>query len=301
MTASLPAANAPSAHLPAAGTPEVHGYFHQPTGSVSYLVVDPATRRAAVVDAVLDFDQASGRTATDYADHLVAEVERLGLAVEWILETHCHADHLSAAPYLREKLGGRIAIGEHIAEVQRIFAQVYNLAPPDRAGFDRLFAEGERFAIGGIEARVMHTPGHTPACITYVIGDAAFCGDTLFMPDYGTARCDFPGGSAATLYRSIRRILDLPPATRIFTAHDYQPGGRPPAWVSTVGQQRRCNKHVRDGIAEAEFVAMRKARDATLAMPQLLWPSVQVNMNAGRLPRAESNGKSYLKLPLNAV
>lgn len=292
------AATAPSAP---ANSPDVTGYFHQQTGSISYVVADPATRRAAVVDAVLDFDQASGRTATQFADHLIDVVRGAGLTVDWILETHCHADHLSAAPYLRDKLGGKIAIGQHIADVQRIFAQVYNVDLPDTKGFDRLFAEGDTFKIGRIDAKVMHTPGHTPACVSYVVGDAVFCGDTLFMPDYGTARCDFPGGSASTLYRSIRRILALPRATRIFTAHDYQPEGRPPAWASTVGQQLACNKHVRDGIDEAQFVAMRQARDATLAMPQLLWPSVQVNMNAGRLPKAESNGKSYLKLPLNAV
>ncbi|MBL8707309.1 MAG: MBL fold metallo-hydrolase [Rhodospirillales bacterium] len=284
-----------------ADQPDVTGFFHKQTGSITYVVADPATKRAAIVDSVLDFDQAAGRTATVFADAVAEHVRQRGLTVDWLLETHCHADHLSAAPHLRSRLGGQVAIGNHIDEVQRIFSRLYNIDLPALMGFDRLFAEGDTFKIGGIEGRVMHTPGHTPACVTYVIGDAAFCGDTLFMPDYGTARCDFPGGSAETLYRSIRRILDLPEDTRIFTAHDYQPDGRPPAWTSTVGQQRRANKHVRDGVSEAEFVQMRKARDATLSMPQLLWPSVQVNINAGQMPRAEGNGLIYLKVPINAV
>ena len=281
--------------------PDVTGFFHKQTGSITYVVADPATKRAAVVDSVLDFDQAAGRTTTVFADRIADHVRQRGQTVEWLLETHCHADHLSAAPHLRDRLGGQVAIGANIGEVQRIFSRLYNIDLPELKGFDRLFAEGDRFKIGSLEARVMHTPGHTPACVTYVIGDAAFCGDTLFMPDYGTARCDFPGGSAETLYRSIRRILDLPADTRIFTAHDYQPDGRPPAWASTVGQQRRANKHVRDGIGEEEFVAMRQARDKTLAMPQLLWPSVQVNINAGQMPQAEGNGLVYLKIPINAV
>jgi glyoxylase-like metal-dependent hydrolase (beta-lactamase superfamily II) len=281
--------------------PEVTGFFHQPTSSISYVVADPAARRGAVIDAVLDFDQAAGRTATDFADAICAFVEKSGLRIDWVLETHAHADHLSASQHVKARLGGRIGIGEHIRAVQQCFAKLYNIACPGTDGFDHLFKDGERFAIGSLQADVMHTPGHTPACVSYRVGDAVFCGDTLFMPDYGTARCDFPGGSAETLYRSIRRILDLPVETRVCCAHDYQPGGRPPAWISTVGQQRLTNKHVRDGVSEAEFVRMRRARDATLGMPQLLWPSVLVNIDAGRLPRAEGNGLSYLKLPLNAV
>jgi glyoxylase-like metal-dependent hydrolase (beta-lactamase superfamily II) len=281
--------------------PEVTGFFHQPTSSISYVVADPAARRGAVIDAVLDFDQAAGRTATDFADAICAFVEKSGLRIDWVLETHAHADHLSASQHVKARLGGRIGIGEHIRAVQQCFAKLYNIACPGTDGFDHLFKDGERFAIGSLQADVMHTPGHTPACVSYRVGDAVFCGDTLFMPDYGTARCDFPGGSAETLYRSIRRILDLPAETRVCCAHDYQPGGRPPAWISTVGQQRLTNKHVRDGVSEAEFVRMRRARDATLGMPQLLWPSVLVNIDAGRLPRAEGNGLSYLKLPLNAV
>lgn len=280
--------------------PQVTGFFHQPTGSISYVVADPASRRAAIIDPVLDFDHAAGRTATTFADRLWRHVEATRLTVEWILETHVHADHLSAADYLKGKLGARTGIGEHVKTVQRCFAGLYNFPLPDGNVFDRLFTEGEHFAIGELAASVMHTPGHTPACVTYVIGDAVFCGDTIFMPDYGTARCDFPGGSAETLYRSIRRLLDLPPATRVYCGHDYQPGGRGPAWQSTVAQQRACNKHVRDGVAEAEFASMRRARDATLSMPALIWPSIQVNIRAGRLPLAEGNGIAYLKMPLNA-
>ena len=278
--------------------PDVTGLYHQPTSTITYLVVDPATRRAAIVDSVLDFEQCSGRTSTQSADALVERVKVAGLTVEWILETHCHADHLSAAPYLRTKLGGKIAIGDHIDEVQRTFARIYNIDPPEADGFDHLFADGERFRIGTLDAEVMHTPGHTPACISYRIGDAVFCGDTLFMPDFGTARCDFPGGSAETLYRSIRRILSLPPETRVFTGHDYQPEGRPAAWASTVAQQRQSNRHVRDGIDEAAFVKMRQARDSTLAMPQLLWPSVQVNIRAGNFPPPDANGTVYLRIPI---
>lgn len=281
--------------------PDVTGFFHQPTGSVSYVLADPATRRGAVIDAVLDFDQAAGRTSTAFADAICAHVEKAGLAIDWVLETHAHADHLSAAQHVKRRLGGRLAIGEHIRDVQQCFARLYNIACPGTDGFDHLFKDGERFKIGALDADVMHTPGHTPACLSYHVGDAVFCGDTLFMPDYGTARCDFPGGSAETLYRSIRRLLALPAETRIFCGHDYQPGGRPAAWASTVGQQRAANKHVRDGVSEADFARMRRERDATLGMPQLLWPSVLVNIDAGRLPRAEGNGLSYLKLPLNAL
>ena len=281
--------------------PSITGFFHAPTGSVAYVVADPATGRAAAIDAVLDFDQASARTSTQAADEICAFVKRENLTVDWILETHAHADHLSAAQVLKKRLSGVIAIGEHIAEVQRAFAPLYGMSVPPPEVFDRRFAEGERFKIGGLEAEVMHTPGHTPACISYLIGDAVFCGDTLFMPDYGTARCDFPGGSAETMYRSIRRLLALPPATRVFVGHDYPPEGRGPAWESTVAQHRAGNKHVRDGVSEKEFAEMRRKRDATLSMPALIWPSIQVNIQAGRLPEPDRNGLVYLKLPLNAL
>ena len=282
-------------------SPTVAGFFHPQTGTVSYVVSDPATRRAAIVDSVLDFDHASGRTSTQSADAIAAHVTGLGLKVDWILETHAHADHLSAAQTLRRSLGGTIAIGEHIAEVQRTFAALYGTPVPSPQVFDRRFADGERFKIGSLEAEVMHTPGHTPACVSYRIGDAVFCGDTVFMPDYGTARCDFPGGSAETLYRSIRRLLALPPETRVFVGHVYPAEGAQPQWEATVAQHRAANKHVRDGVAEADFVKMRRERDATLAMPQLIWPSLQVNIQAGKLPAPDKNGLVYLKLPLNAL
>lgn len=281
--------------------PTVVGFFHAPTGTVSYVVSDSAARRAAVIDAVLDFDQPSGRTSTKSAEAVAAHVEERKLTVDWILETHAHADHLSAAQFLRKRLGGKIAIGEHIAEVQRTFAALYGIPQPTPEVFDRRFADGERFMIGGIEAEVMHTPGHTPACVSYRVGDAVFCGDTLFMPDYGTARCDFPGGSAETLYRSIHRLLSLPPETRVFVGHVYPAEGEKPAWEATVARHRAGNKHVRDGVTEAEFAQMRRTRDATLAMPQLLWPSIQVNIQAGQLPAPDKNGLAYLKLPLNAL
>lgn len=284
--------------------PDVTAFFDEATFTVSYIVVDPATRAAAIVDSVLDFDPNSGRTSKASADRLIDAVRERGLAVEWILETHVHADHLSAAPYLKEKLGGRIGIGEHVRQVQKVFKGLFNAEPgfaPDGHQFDHLFGDGERFRIGTLEAKAMHTPGHTPADLTYVIGDAAFMGDTLFMPDFGTARTDFPGGDARTLYRSVRRILDLPPATRLFTGHDYAPGGRPFAWESTVAEQRKLNVHVHDGVAEDEFVALRTARDATLDMPRLILPSVQVNMRAGHMPPPEANGVSYLKLPIDRL
>jgi glyoxylase-like metal-dependent hydrolase (beta-lactamase superfamily II) len=284
--------------------PEVHGFFDQGTNTISYIVADPATRRAAIIDSVLDFDAKSGRTRTDSADRIVAEIGRLGLAVDWILETHAHADHLSAAPYVQQKVGGRIAIGEQITEVQKTFKTIFNLErgfTADGRQFDHLFADGEGFHIGRIEGHVMHTPGHTPACVTYLIGDAAFVGDTLFMPDYGTARCDFPGGCARQLYRSIRKILALPPATRLFVCHDYMPGGRPVKWETTVAEQRARNLHVHDSISEDEFVAMRTARDKTLDMPALIVPSVQINIRAGHLPPAEDNGIRYVKVPLNVL
>lgn len=281
--------------------PIVDGFFHAPTGTVSYVVADPATLRAAVIDSVLDFDQAAGRTSTPAAEAIARHVEERGFKIDWVLETHAHADHLSAAQFLRQRLGGQIAIGEHIAEVQRTFARLYDIPQPPPQVFDRRFADGERFKIGAIEAEVTHTPGHTPACVSYRVGDAVFCGDTLFMPDYGTARCDFHGGSAETLYRSIRRLLALPLETRVLVGHVYPAEGQKPAWESTVAEQRRANKHVRDGVGEAEFAAMRRARDATLGMPQLLWPSLQVNIRAGQLPQPDNNGLVYLKLPLNAL
>lgn len=284
--------------------PDVKGFYDSATSTISYVVADPETRHAAIVDSVLDFDVKAGRTRTKSADDLIAYVKGQRLTVDWLLETHAHADHLSAAPYLKEKLGGRIAIGEHIKTVQQTFKKVFNAEPgfaTDGRQFDHLFKDGEKFRIGNLEGVVMHTPGHTPACLTYVIGNSAFIGDTLFMPDYGTARCDFPGGDAATLYRSIRRVLSLPPETRLFMCHDYQPGGRPVKWQTTVAEERAGNIHVRDGVGEAEFVAMRTARDKTLEMPVLILPAVQINMRAGRFPPPDDNGVSYLKLPLNLL
>jgi glyoxylase-like metal-dependent hydrolase (beta-lactamase superfamily II) len=257
------------------------------------------------VDPVLDYDPKSGRTATDSADKLIEFLRVEKLKVEWILETHAHADHLTAAPYLREKVGGRTAIGEHIKTVQAIFAKVFNFETDfrtDGSQFDHLFKDGETFSIGALEGRVLHTPGHTPACLTYLIGDAGFVGDTLFMPDYGTARCDFPGGDAATLYRSIHKLFALPEATRLFMCHDYMAPGRDAyAWETTVGDEKAKNIHVGGGATEADFVRMRTERDATLSMPVLILPSVQVNIRAGQFPPPESNGVSYLKIPLNAL
>jgi len=286
------------------GKPEVVAFFDPATSTVSYIVGDPEARACAVVDPVLDFDPKSGRTSTVSADALIARVRELGWTVEWILETHAHADHLSAAPHVKQALGGRIAIGEHIRAVQKVFGDLFNFEKeflPDGSQFDRLFADGDRFSIGGLEAEVLHTPGHTPACVTYRVGDAAFVGDTLFMPDYGTARCDFPGGDAATLYRSIRRVLSLPDETRLFLCHDYQPGGREPRWETTVAEEKAKNLHVREGVSEADFVALREARDATLEMPVLILPSVQVNVRAGQLPPPEDNGTRYLKLPIDKL
>jgi glyoxylase-like metal-dependent hydrolase (beta-lactamase superfamily II) len=283
--------------------PDVAAFFDEDTFTVSYLVSDPKTRRAAIIDSVLDFDQASGRTKHISADKIIAHVEKTGLQVEWVLETHVHADHVSAGDTLKQKLGGRSAIGEHVRIVQNAFARIFNTGPgfsPDGTQFDRLFRDGETFQIGDLEARVLHTPGHTPACITYVIGDAAFVGDTLFMPDYGTARCDFPGGNPAELYRSIRKLFTLPPETRVFLCHDYKAPGRDTyRWETTIAEQRAKNVHIHEGISEAEFVAMRTDRDKTLSMPKLILPSVQINMRAGTLPEPESNGVRYLKLPVD--
>jgi glyoxylase-like metal-dependent hydrolase (beta-lactamase superfamily II) len=284
--------------------PEVTALFDEATNTVSYIVADPSTRSAAIVDSVLDFDQKSGRTATASADRLIEAVRERGLTVEWILETHIHADHLSAAPFLKEKVGGRVGIGEHIRQVQQVFKSLFNMEPAfvtDGRQFDQLFTDGERFRIGTLEAQALHTPGHTPADMTYVIGDAAFIGDTLFMPDHGTARADFPGGDARTLYRSVRRILNLPPETRLFTGHDYAPGGRGYAWESTVAEQRASNVQAHEGVTEDEFVALRAARDAKLDVPKLILPSVQVNLRGGRLPPPEDNGVRYLKIPIDRL
>ena len=278
--------------------PNIQAFFDPATWTVTYVVHDGAS--AAIIDSVLDYEPKSGRTATRSAERVAEFVRSRGLKVQWILETHAHADHLSAAPYLRAHLGGRIAIGERIREVQAIFREVFNLEK-ELPAFDHLFADGERFAIGALEAEAMHVPGHTPADMAYRIGDALFVGDTLFMPDVGTARADFPGGDARTLHRSIRRLLALPRETRIFVCHDYPPQGRAPRWETTVGKQRAANIHVRDGVSEDEFVAMRTARDRTLEMPTLILPSIQVNIRAGELPLPEANGRSYLKIPLNAL
>jgi glyoxylase-like metal-dependent hydrolase (beta-lactamase superfamily II) len=284
--------------------PEVHAFFDEASHTFSYVAWDPASGRAAVFDSVLDYDAASGRTGHASADALIAFVRAQGLDVDWVIDTHVHADHLSAAPYVQAQLGGRLGIGEHIREVQDTFGQLFNAGPGfrrDGSQFDHLFKDGERYMIGGIEAVALHTPGHTPACMTHRVGDAAFVGDTLFMPDYGTARCDFPGGDARTLYRSIQRIFSLPQETRVFLCHDYKPAGRDVfVHETTVGAERRDNIHVHDGIGEDDFVRMRNARDASLAVPALLLPAVQVNMRAGQLPPAEDNGVRYLKIPLDA-
>jgi glyoxylase-like metal-dependent hydrolase (beta-lactamase superfamily II) len=284
--------------------PRVTAFFDKDTFTVTYVVAEPDGPACAVVDAVLDFDPKSGRTSTRSADLVADFMMREGLRLEWILETHAHADHLTAAPHLRERLGGLVAIGEDIVRVQETFARLFNFEAgfrSDGSQFDRLWRDGERFAIGGLEAKVLATPGHTPDSVTYLVGDAAFVGDTLFMPDYGTARCDFPGGDPRMLYRSIRRILALPPETRLFMCHDYGPNGRPYAWETTVAEERAKNVHVREGMGEEEFVKLRTDRDRTLPTPALLLPAVQVNIRAGRFPPPEANGVSYLKLPLNAL
>lgn len=288
--------------------PYVEGFFDSETHTVSYLVLDKTTRQCALIDSVLDFDPKSGRTTTTSADKLMARVLELEAKVQWILETHVHADHLTAAPYLKEKLGGTIGIGSQIATVQEVFGTLFNTGgemPRDGSQFDHLFVNDESFTIGTLQCHALHTPGHTPACMTYVISDgqetAAFVGDTLFMPDYGTARCDFPGGNAHTLFRSINKVLSLPANTLLYTCHDYQPGGREVQFSSTVAEQRADNVHVRNGISEEAFVAMRTQRDASLDMPTLILPSVQVNMRAGHFPEPESNGTCYLKIPLNRL
>ena len=283
--------------------PTIQSFFDPDTATVTHIVSDPVTRRAAIIDSVLDYDPKSGRTSHASADKVIEHVRQAGLTVAWLLETHAHADHLSAAPYLKAQLGGQMGIGRHICDVQAVFKKLFNAPDMNTEGaeFDHLFEDGEVFQIGAIDVRVMHTPGHTPACLTYVMGQHAFIGDTLFMPDYGSARCDFPGGDAATLYRSIQKVLALAPETQLHLCHDYPPAGRAPAWVATVRQEREKNIHVHDGISEAEFVSVRTARDKTLAMPELLLPSVQVNVRAGQLPPPEDNGVRYLKIPINVL
>lgn len=285
--------------------PDVTAFFDEGTNTISYVVRDPAGSACAVIDSVLDFDYASGRTGTDSADRIIAHVREAGLDVAWLLETHVHADHLSAAPYLQERLGGRIGIGEKIRLVQDTFGKVFNEGTEfqrDGSQFDRLFAEGDSFHIGQLRGEVLHTPGHTPACLTYVIGDAAFVGDTLFMPDFGTARCDFPGGSSKMLYASIQKILTLPDETRIFVGHDYKAPGRDDyAWETTVAEEKAKNVHVGAGRDEDSFVRMRDERDATLEMPRLIIPSLQVNMRAGRMPPADDDGCLFLKVPVNRL
>jgi glyoxylase-like metal-dependent hydrolase (beta-lactamase superfamily II) len=285
--------------------PEVKAFFDEATFTVTFVVKDPESSACAIVDSVLDFDYASGRTDTKSADAVIAHVEAEGLRVEWILETHVHADHLSAAPYIQERVGGKIGIGDRIKVVQDTFGKIFNEGTEfqrDGSQFDKLFVEGDTFEVGGLKGHVLHTPGHTPACLTYVIGDAAFVGDTLFMPDFGTARCDFPGGSAETLYNSIQKILALPDETRIFVAHDYKAPGRDEyAWETTVAEEKARNIHIGGGKSKDEFVKMRTERDAQLAMPKLIIPSLQVNMRAGQMPPKDEDGKTYLKVPVNGL
>ncbi|HET9335370.1 MAG TPA: MBL fold metallo-hydrolase [Sphingomicrobium sp.] len=281
--------------------PEIRAFFDEPTNTVSYLVWDPDSRRGVAIDPVLDFDPASGVVDDGSVEELLRAAEEQGIAIEWVLETHIHADHLSGAPLIKRRTGASIAIGEHVREVQNIFRPIFGAEDVKAEGgdFDRLLTDGERIDIGGLAIGVMHTPGHTPACVSYRIGNAVFVGDTLFMPDYGTARTDFPGGSARQLYRSIRRILSLPPETRLFMCHDYKAPGRDRfAWETTVGEERRSNRHVHDGVTEEEFVAMREERDRALCTPRLLIPSIQVNMRAGRFPPADEHGVRYLRVPV---
>ncbi|MEQ9331757.1 MBL fold metallo-hydrolase [Thalassobaculum sp.] len=283
------------------GKPVIQAFFDEPTNTISYLVADPATGQAAVIDPVLDYEHSSGEADTRSVRAILRAAETAGWKIVWTLETHAHADHLSGSPFIKAHTGAKIGIGEHIRDVQKLFRPVFNAADlkTDGSDFDHLFADGERFRIGEIEAEVLYTPGHTPACVTYRIADAAFVGDTLFMPDYGTARADFPGGDARALYRSIKRVLALPPETRLFMCHDYKAPGRDEyAWETTVAAERAGNRHVHDGVSEDEFVAMRTERDATLSTPKLLLPSVQVNIRAGRFPPADANGVHYLTIPV---
>jgi glyoxylase-like metal-dependent hydrolase (beta-lactamase superfamily II) len=284
--------------------PEVEGFFDPMTNTVSYIVKDPNSNACAIVDSVLDFDYVSGRTARESADRIIACVRERGLEVEWLIETHVHADHLSGAPYIQAELGGKLGIGARITEVQDIFGKVFNAGTEferDGSQFDRLFGDGDTYTVGSMTAFTLATPGHTPACMTHVVGDAAFVGDTLFMPDGGSARADFPGGDAAALYHSIKRVLELPLETRLFICHDYGPNGRDIRWETTVAEERAHNIHVKDGTTEEAFVAMRTARDATLGMPKLIVPSIQVNMRAGKFPEPEDNGTRYLKVPIDTL
>jgi glyoxylase-like metal-dependent hydrolase (beta-lactamase superfamily II) len=284
--------------------PIIDAFFDEATFTVTYLVTDPETRHAAIIDPVLDYDHKSGKASTRSVERVLAKARERTASVDWILETHAHADHLTAAPLLKARTGAKVVIGEHISDVQKIFRTVFNAADVSEDGreFDRLVKDGEVLTLGNLRIEVMHLPGHTPADVAYRIGDAVFVGDTIFMPDYGTARTDFPGGDAPTLYRSIRRLLSLPPETRLFMCHDYKAPGRDQyAWETTVAEERARNVHVHDGVAEAEFVAMRTKRDASLAAPVLLLPSVQVNIRAGRLPPPDDNGQSYLKIPVKLV
>ena len=283
-------------------SPKVIGFFDPATSSVSYIVADPETRVCAIIDPVLDYDPSGGHSSTQIADKILSTVVAEGLRVAWIIDTHVHADHLSAAAYLKRATAAKLAIGVEVGRVQSYFANLFHLtgdAAPRLSDFDHLFADGETFKIGNLTATAMHTPGHTPACMAYLVGDALFVGDTLFMPDYGTARCDFPGGDAREIYRSIRRLLALPDATRMFVAHDYAPGGRDIGWATTVKAEREGNVHVREGIEEADYVKMRTERDRSLSLPALILPAVQVNIRAGAFPTAEANGVSYLKIPLD--
>lgn len=285
--------------------PKIASFFDKETNTISYVVQDPNSKSCAIVDSVMDIDYAAGRISYKSADLIVEYVRNNALKVEWLIETHAHADHLSAAPYIQEKLGGKLGIGEHITTVQEVFGKVFNEGTEfqrDGSQFDRLFKDGDTYTVGTMTAFVMHTPGHTPACTTHVMGDAAFVGDTLFMPDGGTARADFPGGDARVLYRSIRKILEtLPPQTRLFMCHDYAPDGRDFRWETTVGEERASNIHVRDGMTEDQFVALREARDKTLGMPRLIVPSLQVNIRGGRLPEPDRSGKRFLKVPINGL
>lgn len=285
--------------------PEVKAFFDEATNTISYVVWDSTTNQAAIVDSLLDFDQASGRTMTKSADLMIAFVNEAGLKVDWIIDTHVHADHLTAAPYIKSQLGGRTGIGEHIATVQKVFGEIFNEGQEfhtDGSQFDHLFKDGETYKVGNIDARAIHTPGHTPACMSHLIGDALFVGDTIFMPDFGTARCDFPGGDAGTLYDSIQKLFALPDETRVFLCHDYKAPGRDEyVWETTIAEEKAHNKHVHAGISKEEFVKMRTERDATLEMPKLILPSVQINMRAGQMPPAEENGKRYMKIPINAL
>ena len=285
--------------------PEIREFFDEETNTYSYIVTDPTSKQCAVIDSVLNYDPSSSSTSYNSADEIIAYIQKNELKVEWILETHVHADHLSAAPYLKQKVGGKLAIGKHITTVQKTFARLFNFGSEfavDGSQFDILFDDQDDFLIGSLKARVIHTPGHTPACVSYLVEDCVFVGDTLFMPDYGTARCDFPGGDASTLFKSINKLFALPDNTRVFMCHDYRAPGRDEyQYQTTIGQERKNNIHVKEGVSESEFIDMRKTRDTTLDMPKLILPSVQVNMRAGELPQAEDNGTRYLKIPLNKL